>query len=118
METARPEATETNETALLRETLRKDIALFRIDNQIKVWTALVQGGTVVVALLVGYVGWRNFREQQRKVEIDREVQRHQPLHPGDRATRRRAKGRESEPGGAVGPLYALERLGLTRRRTA
>lgn len=56
-----------------REKLRKDIAQYQTDNQIKVWATLVQVGTVAAAVSVGYVGWRNLRATQAKLEEDRKT---------------------------------------------
>ena len=57
-----------------RERLRKDIVQYEMDNQIKIWTTVVQGIGALVLAVGGFFTWRNLQETRRKLDIDREGQ--------------------------------------------
>ena len=57
-----------------RVTALKEVSQYQIDNQIKIWTGIVQAIGVVVLAVGGYFTWRNLRATQTKLDIDREGQ--------------------------------------------
>jgi hypothetical protein len=64
-----------------RVTALKDVSQYQIDNQIKIWTGIVQAIGVVVLAVGGYFTWHNLRvgqanlrATQQKLDIDREGQ--------------------------------------------
>jgi hypothetical protein len=64
-----------------RVTASKDVLQYQMDNQIKIWTAIVQAIGAVVLAVGGYFAWSNLRVAQRnlqaaqeKLDIDREAQ--------------------------------------------
>ena len=55
-----------------RVAARKDLLQYQTDNQIKIWTALVQGIGAVVLAVGGYFAWRNWQVAQRNLEATQE----------------------------------------------
>src|SRR4051794_11504205 len=93
-----------------RVTALKDVSQYQIDNQIKIWTGIVQFVGVVVLAVGGYFTWRNLRATQAKLDIDRESQ------ITNRFTQAVAQlGAELKDGKPnlevrLGGIYALERI--------
>jgi hypothetical protein len=62
-------------------TAQKDILQYQTDNQLKIWTAIVQALGAVVLAVGGYFTWRslrlgqeNLRATEKRLDIDREAQ--------------------------------------------
>src|SRR4051794_10350670 len=47
-----------------RVTAQKDIMQYQTDNQVKIWTAIVQAIGAAALAIGGYIGWRNLRATQ------------------------------------------------------
>jgi hypothetical protein len=57
-----------------RLAFEKDLLQYETDNKIKIWTGLIPLFTGVAAVAAGLIAWRNLRETQKKLEVDREAQ--------------------------------------------
>jgi uncharacterized protein YjbI with pentapeptide repeats len=57
-----------------RVAAQKDILQYQTDNQLKIWTAIVQAVAAAVLAIGGYFTWRNLRATQERLEIDRSAQ--------------------------------------------
>ena len=64
-----------------RITSSKDVLQYQTDNQIKIWTAIVQAAGAVVVAVGGYFAWsnlqvaqQNLQATQKKLDLDRETQ--------------------------------------------
>lgn len=60
--------------ALGRLAFERDLLQYETDNEIKVWTGLIALFTGVAAVVARVIAWRNLRETQKKLEVDREAQ--------------------------------------------
>ncbi len=52
----------------------RDLLQFETDNQIKIWTGIVQAIGAIVLGIGGYFTWRNLRVTQERLDVDRESQ--------------------------------------------
>jgi hypothetical protein len=95
----------------------KDVLQYQTDNQIKIWTALVQAIGAVVLGVGGYFTWRNLRAAQRnldatreKLDIDREAQITNRFTQAIGQLGAELKDGQPNLEVRLGGIYALERI--------
>lgn len=100
-----------------RAKLRKDIAQYQTDNQIKIWTTIVQAIGAAVLAIGGYFAWRNLRVAQQtleatqaKLDVDREGQITNRFTQAVSQMGAELKNGKPNLEVRLGGIYALERL--------
>jgi hypothetical protein len=97
-----------------RAEFRRNLLQYETDSQVKVWTGLLQAATAIAAGAAGLIAWRNLRETQRKLDVDREGQ---VTNRFTQAIEQLGSMRDSADGKKVpnlevrlGGIYALQRI--------